>query len=150
MFIDVQTRPASLATPVTEAVLPPPPDDVPMVVVDGEEFWRWPRGGGLVALTASVSPHVYVATGARIRGRAVVDGGVRLFHQSVIEDQAIVLGPSTLRGTSSIGGEAYVRGNVQLHGDSRIAGTTHVVGIITLGTLVQIAAGEIRGHFTLC
>ncbi|RRJ85686.1 hypothetical protein EG850_12245 [Gulosibacter macacae] len=123
--------------------------DSDLVVIDGETYRHHRFGGGLVAVTATVGPHVYVAPGARIRGHAIVDGAVRLFHTAVIEDHAIVTGLVTLRGESSIGGSAFVKGGILLYGTARVAGTAFLIGTIRVNDGVVITDGDVRGRFTL-
>lgn len=113
------------------------------------QFRPHPTGGGLVAVTAHVGPHVYVGKCATIKGRAIVVGSVRLFGQAIIEDEAVVTDFCTLRERSSIGGRAIVRGGVQLAGCARIEGTAHISGGVLLQHFARISQGFFGGSLTV-
>ena len=112
-----------------------------VIAIDETLYTRHPHGGGLVSVEASVSPHVYVAPNARIEGRAIVSGGVRLFHGSVIGDGAVVVWPSTLRGAARIGDSATVRGAVTMGGSATVGGSTVLIGTFRLSDSARLHYG---------
>jgi len=125
-------------------------NDEPAVISIGNERFRvHPHGGGLVSLTAFVTPGVFVGPHASVKGRAIVVGAVRLFDRSVVEGSAIVGDSCTLREESSIGGEAVVRRQVTLTGHARIDGDARVNGGVLLQYYAHISRGVLSGAMTI-
>ncbi len=141
-----------------EATLRP----VPAVSADAAPppgMTRHPRGGGLVATTAKVSPEAFigpqavvlesatVAAGARVEGRAIVRG------RATVTDKAIIRGHARVGDQATIGGESLVTGYATVRERVTVAGNAHVTewsavlgqGTVTGNTLVQ-GCGEIMLH----
>lgn len=119
------------------------------IAADGVRYTPHSNGGGLVASTASVGAHVYVAPGAIIRDSAVVTGATRLFGRARVEGHAIVIGACTLRDDASVAGDAVLRGSVTMVGFSRVEGQARVSGSVRLEHRALIAAGTVVGSFTI-
>lgn len=125
------------------------PFDEMHVRVADQQYRIHDNGGGLVSLTATVAPSVYVAEGAMIKDHAVVVGTVRLFDRSVIEGRAMVADMCTLRDNSCIGGDAVVRGQVTLAHHARIDGDARVNGGVLLQHFAHISRGSLSGGMTV-
>lgn len=129
---------------VTEA---PPRDD--LVVISGATFRRFPNGGGLVAITAHVSPHAYVDRGARVKDRAVLSSSARLFGNAVVEDEAFIGSMVTLRDNARVGGCAVITGGVNLREESYVGGTSYLHGPIVVEGKCRIVDQTIHGRFVI-
>lgn len=125
----------------------PPQDEV--VVLDGETYYRFPNGGGLVALTASVSPYAHVAAGALVRGFAVLTTSARLFDNTVVEDHAFVGSMVTLRGKARAGGRAVITDGVILRDESYVGGSTYLRGPIVVEGKCRIVDQTLHGRFVI-
>lgn len=129
------------------AAQPESPESI--VIIDGQPYSVHPYGGGLVALTASVAPHVYVAPRAMVKDHAFVDGIARLFDEALIEGDARVTGMCTLRGFSSAGGDAILMDGVSLEAYARVDGSARIEGSIKLQHRAHVSEGHLRGSFTI-
>lgn len=120
-----------------------------VISIEGNAYRPHPNGGGMVALTALVSPNVYVGPRAMIRDRAVVVGGVRLFDESIVEEKAVVAGRCTLRGKSRVSGEAVLRDNVTMHDAARADGLVRISGSVKLRHFAHVSIGNMTGGITI-
>ena len=91
---------------------------------------RHPHGGGWVDDTARVDPAAYVATGAVVRGDAVVGPGVRLEGRAWVEAGAELTGDVVVRDVARVLGSARLSGAVVLGGDA-VVGFTCDAGAYT-------------------
>lgn len=124
-------------------------EDDDLVVIDGETYYRFPHGGGLVAITANVSPHAYVDRGARVKGRAVLTGSARLFGNAIAEDDAYVGSMVTLRDHARVGGHAVVKGGVNLRDESYVGGASHLSGPLVMQGKCRVVDQTIHGRFVI-
>lgn len=120
-----------------------------LVAIDGETYYRFPNGGGLVALTARVSPHAHVAKGARVKDHAVVASGARLFGESVAEDHALVGSMVTLRDQAHVGGRAVVCDGVVLREECYVGGASYLRGPIVVEGRGRVVDQVLQGRFVI-
>lgn len=121
-----------------------PPEE--LIEIDGAWYYQHKYGGGLVAMTARVASSAFVDRNAMVKDLAVVNSGVRLFHQSIAEGQSVLLGMSTLRDNARVGGHAVVR-NVTMKDDAYVGGSTHLDGNIRVEQFARIVDVDLRGSF---
>ena len=117
-----------------------------LVEIDGAWYQRHQNGGGLVAITARVAATAYLDSKAMVKDHAVVAGNVRLFHQSVAECHALLLGMSTLRDNSRVGGRAVVR-DVTMKDNGYVGGSSRLDGNIRIEQSARIVDIDLRGSF---
>jgi carbonic anhydrase/acetyltransferase-like protein (isoleucine patch superfamily) len=123
-----------------------PLDTADLVEVDGELYRRHPMGGGLVSITATVANDARVDVNAMVKHRAVVGSGVRLFHDSVVEGSAVVVGMTTLRDRSRVGEEAFVRG-AMLRDDAYVGGISRIVGLVSVEQNARLIDLDLSGRY---
>ncbi|MBO0922329.1 cellulose-binding domain-containing protein [Cellulomonas sp. zg-ZUI222] len=102
----------------------------PVADLAAEGGHRHPHGGGWVDDTARVDPAAYVATGAVVRGDAVVGPGVRLEGRAWVEGGAELTGDVVVRDVARVLGSARLSGEVVLGGDA-VVGFTCDAGAYT-------------------
>ncbi|WP_375384015.1 hypothetical protein [uncultured Microbacterium sp.] len=119
------------------------------ITIDGVTYRRHSCGGGLVALTAFVTPRVRISPKAMVRDRAVVIGSVRLFDEAIIEENAVVVGACTLRDRARVGGHAVLRDNVTLADAARADGLVTLAGSVKLRHFAHISTGSYTGGMTI-
>ena len=139
----------SLADMAQDRSVRAPVFDEAFVEVAGEKYREHPNGGGLVAVSATVAPNVYVGPHAMVKDRAIVVGSVRLFDRSIVEGASIVADMGTLRDDASIGGDAIVRGQVTLAHHARVDGDARVNGGVLLQHFAYISRGVLSGGMTV-
>lgn len=138
-------NPTSLARPIetVERMV----EDEELVEYDGELYRRhW--YGGLVALTAMVDERAMIAKGARVSGRARVHASARLFHDSVVEDDAHIGPLVTLRENARIGGSAILTMGTIVRGDAYVGGTSVITGC-TIEGRARVIDVTLSGAYTL-
>ncbi|QKG59052.1 hypothetical protein GKZ68_20435 (plasmid) [Hymenobacter sp. BRD128] len=86
------------------------------------EYAPHPNGGGMVQSTASVDASVYVGPDARVSGKAVLEGNVRL------EDFAIVAGGAHLSGDARVSKHAVVLDGAVLTDQAHVTDSARVSG----------------------
>jgi len=115
------------------------PDGVaPITGIDGQRYSPHPNGGGLVAETAYVAASVFVGPNARVSGRALVEGNVRLLDFSAVEDEAIVVGSCVLRHQARVGDRAILVGKVVLFNQALIRGDARLEGAVLIEHFADI------------
>lgn len=120
------------------------PED--LIEIDGDYYRRHRSGGGLVSVTALVSPSARIDREAMVKHHAVIGANVRLFHRSVVEDLAVVIGMTTLREDSRIGGNAVVNG-VNLRGNAYVGGSSQLEGPIVVEASVRLVDIHLKGRY---
>ena len=117
-----------------------------LVEIDGAWYRPHKHGGGLVALTARVAESAYLDRTAIVRDFAVVGSNVRLFHESVAEGRALLLGMTTLRDNASVGGHAVVRG-VTMKDHAYVGGNARLDGNIRVEQHARVVDVDLCGSF---
>ena len=117
-----------------------------LVEIDGAWYYVHKNGGGLVAMTARVAESAYVDRTAIVRDFAVVGSSVRLFHESVAEEHALLLGMSTLRDNARVGGHAVVR-HISMKDSGYVGGNSRLDGNIRVEQFARIVDIDLRGTF---
>ena len=117
-------------------------DPSPQAIPDGHH--RQPRGGGLVADTATVEDTVWVDLGATIGGSATVTGCVRVEDHATVTGHARVEGDVTIGGHGRVEDHATVTGCVRVEDHATIGGHATVTGYVHVGDHVTIG-----GHATV-
>jgi carbonic anhydrase/acetyltransferase-like protein (isoleucine patch superfamily) len=117
-----------------------------LVEINGAWYYRHTNGGGLVAITARVADTAYLDSKAMVKDHAVVAGNVRLFHKSVAEGGALLLGMSTLRDNARVGGSAVVRG-VTMKDNGYVGGSSRLDGNIRIEQCARIVDVNLSGSF---
>jgi UDP-3-O-[3-hydroxymyristoyl] glucosamine N-acyltransferase len=123
--------------------------DAQIVEVDGIRYRVHEKGGGLVALTATVGADVFVAPGATVRDFAVVIGMARLFDESTVEGHAVVADYCTLHDQARVGQNATLRGSVTMAGKSCADGTARLSGGVQLRYLAHVSDGVYTGGISI-
>jgi acyl-[acyl carrier protein]--UDP-N-acetylglucosamine O-acyltransferase len=113
-------------------------DETRLTLFEGALFATHPNGGGLVAITATVQPSVFVAPHARVGGYATVRDYVRLLDRAVIEDHADVSGRCTLRGDARVFGEAVLEDHVVLVRNASVGDRARLGGSLHIGYFAYI------------
>jgi len=112
---------------------------------------RHPNGGGMVALSASVDPSVFLSSDSMVFGHAQVRGNVRITGgasiqgdllpggiSTLIEDDVKIVGAVKIRGavllrnSANIRGPVWMSGTVQVMHHATVAGNTRLEGDVVI------------------